>query len=124
MLLVQYHNTRTAFGYGRVDVRNRFAHHGAAQYHFGTVVGQAAGHVNQFVHRHAQPHPVVARLGYVVARDGDHAVDERFVLLYRLVDGEGRTHVLHDGSGRHGQGTVGHLLVQDGVDELFFAPCG
>ncbi len=58
------------------------------------------------------------------ARDGHHALDQRFVLQHGLIDGNGRQALHHGPHVDRQRGRRRNLTARDGCDQLFLTPCG
>ena len=106
---------------GRVEVRDRLAHHRTAADDLRRIGRHSAEGVDDIADRRAHAHLQVRLLREAFARHGDGVVDEGLVLLHGLVHGEGGAHVLDDGAHRDRQAAGTHLAVHHRVDELLLA---
>ena len=71
------------------------AHHGAACYNLVVSVRKSATCVNELTYRSPHPYKEILRLADVLTRDTCVSFEQRFVLHYRLIYGEGSPDI-HD----------------------------
>ena len=118
-LLAYHQHAAVTLHRGSVEVHHGLAHHGAAADDLAGGLRQLADAVaDDLVVCGADAHNVVVLRGQLLAGDGEYVLDERFVLLHSLVDGEGGAQVAHHAAAVDRQLATADLAAGDGVDEL------
>ncbi len=95
-------------------------HHRSTSQQLIVALGHTTTGVNEILHRCTHAHEEVARIGQALTSNCGIALEEGLALHHGLVDGEGCTYILHDGTHIHrDSGRRRHLATDHSIDELF-----
>ena len=100
-------------------VSQGLTHHRASGEKFVVALGHSATGINKVLHRGAHPDEEVARILELLTCHSSITLKEGLVLHHSLIDGKGRSYILHDGTDVHGySGRCRHLTTDDSIDKL------